>query len=460
MTRPTATLAAMLTGFLVCECAHSEAADTPFVEGPPSSSARVFVPRAGYVELFRQRFGQIRAGESDRKMEPNGAPLTDSANRVRRIVPVILVDFEDMQAPFPRASYQFRLFGDPADEGTDQETGARTLKNYYRAMSLNAFTVDGVVMGWYRMPKRIRDYQDADKYPKTALIVDALKAANDDKTFKFGEFDNDGADDVPNSNDDDGIVDTVFIIHAGYPSENGNDPKSFRSHSYNLTMLEPQKAAFETRSDRVRVPGTKILVDDYVLLPGLSGQKTTNHTPPRPQITEIGVMCHEFGHALGLPDLYDRTKLPIYSHAVGRYCLMGMGVYGVRGTSPESPVSLSAWCKYYLGWADFKTLKTGDSPHLSPVHVGNKVLKIDVPGSNHAEYFLIEYRARPSDTDTIQRIDWDKDFWVSGAGTKGGSAPAGGSLSGTSTRELVAAARRSQAPPPLPRPPMVAPPPR
>jgi len=83
-----------------------------------------------------------------------------------------------------------------------------------------------------------------------------------------------------------------------------------------------------------------------------------------------GVLYHEFGHALGLPDVYDtETGLS----AVGVWDLMDTGpnVAGIVGlpnvpdpdpNNPDDydafvvsgllPPSLSAWCKWYLGWLD------------------------------------------------------------------------------------------------------------
>ncbi len=58
----------------------------------------------------------------------------------------------------------------------------------------------------------------------------------------------------------------------------------------------------------------------------------------------VGVIAHEYGHEIGLPDLYDRDGS---SDGVGNFCLMSGGSWNGSGATPAPP---SAWCKSYLGW--------------------------------------------------------------------------------------------------------------
>ena len=64
-------------------------------------------------------------------------------------------------------------------------------------------------------------------------------------------------------------------------------------------------------------------------------------------LIDIGVFCHEFGHVLGLPDLYDTDNS---SEGLGQWCLMASGSWGGNGSSPQTPTHMSAWCKQKLGW--------------------------------------------------------------------------------------------------------------
>jgi hypothetical protein len=59
------------------------------------------------------------------------------------------------------------------------------------------------------------------------------------------------------------------------------------------------------------------------------------------------VFAHEFGHAFGLPDLYDLSGR---GEGVGNWCLMSSGSWGGDGQSPDQPVHMSPWAKEVLGW--------------------------------------------------------------------------------------------------------------
>jgi len=96
-----------------------------------------------------------------------------------------------------------------------------------------------------------------------------------------------------------------------------------------------------------------------------------------------GALYHEFGHALGLPDIYDTTTgLP----AVGFWDLMDSGPNLIANvglyhpTIPDSivtysvagllPPSLSAWCRWYLGWLETDILGGAETEvHLPAVQV-------------------------------------------------------------------------------------------
>ena len=110
-----------------------------------------------------------------------------------------------------------------------------------------------------------------------------------------------------------------------------------------------------------------------------------------------GGLYHEFGHALGLPDIYDTyTGLP----AVGYWDLMDSGpnlianvgfyhptiedsivTYSVAGLLPPS---LSAWCKWYLGWLDIETI-TGEAwdVHLPAVQVAKEDYRTWYSGTSY-----------------------------------------------------------------------------
>ena len=60
-------------------------------------------------------------------------------------------------------------------------------------------------------------------------------------------------------------------------------------------------------------------------------------------MTNISVFCHEFGHMLGLPDLYARPEKP-GMEGVGIWCAMSNQAGNGR------PQHFCAWSKEKLGW--------------------------------------------------------------------------------------------------------------
>ena len=183
-----------------------------------------------------------------------------------------------------------------------------------------------------------------------------------------------------------GKVDMVWILHSGFGGENVVTRKDLWSITSKMSDW-PNGYAFETNT---LVPGTPVkeLVDAFSIVPEMSAFH-------QGQRAEIGVFCHEFGHALGLPDLYERGfSGSTRNVGVGNWSVMSTGVYGTDGQSPQFPSHLGAWSMVYLGWA--ATVRpTEDGPMaLGPIEKGGKVLDLWFQGEQSSEHFLVENRQR------------------------------------------------------------------
>ncbi|MCC7510928.1 MAG: M6 family metalloprotease domain-containing protein [Planctomycetes bacterium] len=105
----------------------------------------------------------------------------------------------------------------------------------------------------------------------------------------------------------------------------------------------------------------------------------------------MGTLCHEYGHEMGLPDLYDTTQV---SEGLGYFCLMSAGSWnltsGPAGTSPAHP---SAWCRWQLGWATMVDATVGGNSlgDAATAAAGGKLRRVRISG-NDSEFFLIENR--------------------------------------------------------------------
>jgi hypothetical protein len=107
------------------------------------------------------------------------------------------------------------------------------------------------------------------------------------------------------------------------------------------------------------------------------------------------VYCHEFGHALGLPDLYDTSTLGGGAFVgPGNWSLMATGLYGGDSRSAESPTHLGAWAALYLGWASSFRPASDSLLVLPALEGGGPVVEFWTQGEAFYEHFLIENRQR------------------------------------------------------------------
>ena len=173
--------------------------------------------------------------------------------------------------------------------------------------------------------------------PGDAHVGEMIKELLDanDGAVNFGLYDNDGPDGVPNSGDDDGFVDLLCVLHSFRGGECGISA-NIVSHTWSYSVW-PVSGGFAYTTNDARAGGGFIQVDDYTVAPALSC------TTPANQVIEIGVLCHEFGHGLGLPDLYDRDG---GSNGIGHWGIIGSGSWN----TPSRPAHPEAWTRVELGW--------------------------------------------------------------------------------------------------------------
>jgi hypothetical protein len=109
-----------------------------------------------------------------------------------------------------------------------------------------------------------------------------------------------------------------------------------------------------------------------------------------PPFSNFGVLAHEFGHLLGLPELY--APGAAVHEGIGVWGLMGQGTWLGRGDQPPHP---EAWSKQRLGWLDVQTIdQTTPGVTLPAVTRAPRAIRIPVTPGNEDEYYLIENRLR------------------------------------------------------------------
>jgi len=352
---------------------------------------------------WRRPASRIRDARQALLRNRNMALLNGGGRPVVRgnyFVPVVPIAFRDVAAPFPAAQYQDLFFS------ANPVGRAWSVKTYYGAASRGNISLDGRVFGWVQADSSAAYYQDGcngigvlgpcpshSKLRMAELLLGALDAISNGAGADtvWNQFDNDGPDGIPNSGDDDGVVDVVAFLQ---PTPDGAcATPGIWSHRATLALWNNGQP-YETRTPRrdargVPIPGQFLQVNSYTLQSAVGGDQACNGS----QIMPIGTVTHETGHAFGLPDLYDNDP---YSgtQGVGEWSLMSSGTYA----RPYSPSSFDPWSLVQLGWVNVDTLASGSTRTVGPVQVTNTVYYAATATS---QYLLLENRGAVG-TDTAQ----------------------------------------------------------
>ncbi len=302
-----------------------------------------------------------------------------------RRVPVLAGKFANTPSdPYSPTQLQNQLFDGPNPTGT--------VTDYYDEVSYGYINLTGNVYG--AQAGGLFQVANIDTYYEgptgcngacgDANTGEYLKELLDgaDPWVDFAQFDNDGPDGIANSGDDDGYVDFVAFVHPEKGGEcGGND--NIWSHRW---VYEGWWGDAYMTSD-ASASGGFVKVSDYTIQPLLACDGTS--------LNAIGVYAHEFGHAFGLPDLYDTDTLNGTSAGVGQWCLMGSGSWGGDGAHPATPSHMCAWSKEALGWVEPHVVcGTELGFPLPAVEDSASVLKLYPHGTVDSEYFLLENRVK------------------------------------------------------------------
>ena len=242
---------------------------------------------------------------------------------------------------------------------TDGATGS--VHDYYVESSYGKLTFQSAITAWVQLPQSEAYYGTDGTIKDTnakQMVSDALDAA-DAAGFDFSQGDSDG----------DGWVDCLTIIHSGKGQEYSGNPS---------TYIWSKQGGL---SSVVTKDGVKL--NRYHTEPALRGW-----TADSPAITRIGVVCHEMGHFLGLPDLYDYSPNTL---GLGNWSLMAGGSW--NGTLGTSPAHFDAWSKCALGFAYPIPVHSQSGLALARVE-DNAAVKMLRDGVSNGEYFLIENRVK------------------------------------------------------------------
>ena len=297
---------------------------------------------------------------------------------------VILVNFQDVAFETDRAEMDSMLTGKNYTRdysyfyrGKKQSiTSKGSAWQYFYDSSNGHYDPQFDVIGPVTVSKNMEYYgknnpsTQFDAAPWT-MVKEACQLVNDSVDFK--QYDN----------NNDGYVDFVYVIYAGYGEADGGDENTIWPHSYWLL-----DAGITCKLDGK-------YVDLYAC--GNEMDSRTNYH------TGIGTFCHEFSHVLGLPDLYETTGYGTHK-TIGAWSILDYGPYNNDGNTPPA---YSAYEQFFMGWLMPRLIVDAENVELEELQESNSALLI----SSSDQHNLIGNDPKPTTfylLENRQQVGWDE----------------------------------------------------
>lgn len=181
--------------------------------------------------------------------------------------------------------------------------------------------------------------------------------------------------------------DSYFLFHAG--SDRQNDigfPVTCSDMFTGYINFVPDTVFFDT----VKVDNDSTTIWDAMIVPETSNQDN--------RATALNaVLAHEFGHQLGLPDLY---RTDVFITNLGDFALMdnngfntgvdfGWDAGSAFGTIPVYPC---AWSRAYLGFVEVHDFRAGTDIYIAAAELVTDSIQIARIPISENEYYLLENR--------------------------------------------------------------------
>ena len=325
--------------------------------------------------------------ETKRMAAPSRLAQAQKAATPLNIAPrglVILVNFTDVAFTTDKAELDSMLLGKNYTRdysyfyrGKKQSiTSKGSAWQYFYDSSNGHYDPQFDVIGPVTVSKNMEYYgknnpsTQFDAAPWT-MVKEACQLVNDSVDFK--QYDN----------NNDGYVDFVYVIYAGYGEADGGDENTIWPHSYWLL-----DAGITCKLDGK-------YVDLYAC--GNEMDSRTNYH------TGIGTFCHEFSHVLGLPDLYETTGYGTHK-TIGAWSILDYGPYNNDGNTPPA---YSAYEQFFMGWLMPRLIVDAENVELEELQESNSALLI----SSSDQHNLIGNDPKPTTfylLENRQQVGWDE----------------------------------------------------
>jgi len=316
---------------------------------------------------------------------------------------VFLVDFKNLSKKvYSVQDFSLLLFDEDLNPGEIESADySMSVWEYYDEISHGKLDVSGdseSIVDWITVEHDYSYYVDGVQgtgqgnglnetnnpaQSAAAIVVEIAMAIED--SLDFSKFDGDG----------DGAVDVVILIIEG---KGGTGDNHFWPH-----MSYIQATASEECTGICEINSDAPLIDNYFALDGVVINKyivimeqyneilDPNQAISSGMIHPIGTLCHELGHVLGLPDLYDTSENS--AAGIGEWGLMGSGNWN----NQKSPAYMSAWSRYRLGFINpivVENVIDAEEIILPAETGGEDIISMIIPMDSNMpqEYLILENR--------------------------------------------------------------------
>ncbi|MEV7677395.1 immune inhibitor A domain-containing protein [Streptomyces sp. NPDC088341] len=310
------------------------------------------------------------------------------------------------QADYNQAHFQDLYFG----TGTDADGQPKdSLKTYYEKTSSGRYSVDGTVSDWVKVPYNEARYGsnfcgsttcstawDAVRDGVTAWTAAQKANGKTDAQIKaelsaYDEWDRYDFDGDGNFNEPDGYIDHFQVVHAGEDESAGGGAEgtnalwAHRWYAYGTSAGTTGPA--NNKSGGTQIGTSGIWVGDYTMQPENGG---------------LGVFAHEYGHDLGLPDLYDTAG---GDNSTAFWTLMSSGSWLGKGEDAigDLPGDMTAWDKLQLGWLDYEQATAATkSDHRLGVSAYN---------TKNPQALIVDLPKKLKTTTVVKPAEGSKQWW-------------------------------------------------
>lgn len=279
----------------------------------------------------------------------------------------ILAAFQDLDFTVnnPVDAFEQYLNGESqTDMGNRNNLNSTSVRKYFETCSLGKFLPQFDVVGPVVLPQKMAYYGGTNSSGKddnfSAFCKDAIEQARD-LVNDWSVYDN----------DNDGRIELVCVIFAGFGQNQGGADSTIWAKASNLNLKF---------NDELRI--TRFNCCSELFYPQFPDY-----------INGTGVFIHEFSHCMGLPDLYPTvTSAYVNNQGMESYSIMDYGLYNYNGFAP---CAYTAWEQEVLGWTemeDVSNLMLNGSCQIDdvlPLIEGGKAYKL-VNSDNDREYIVME----------------------------------------------------------------------